>query len=126
MPKEVTNEFMRALREAEETRDPAPLVRLYADDATSENLALPPMQGRDGAREFWEKYLNFFQDVRSEFTAQTDDEHTGVMEWVTRGHLNDGRPIEYRGVSVIDVENGAVKRFRTYYDSAAFVQGTVK
>ncbi len=121
MPKDVTQRFMQALQEAEQRKDPSPLVELYAEDSSTENLALGPMQGREGAQEFWKKYLDVFQDVRSEFFSHSDDERTGVMEWVARGHLQSGRPIEYKGVSIIEVEDGKVKKFRTYYDSAAFV-----
>ncbi len=43
------------------------------------------------------------------------------MEWTATGALKDGRPLEYRGVSLIEVAGGRVQAFRTYYDSAAFV-----
>ncbi|WP_027481727.1 nuclear transport factor 2 family protein [Deinococcus pimensis] len=124
MPKDVTDRFMQALQEAEQRKDPTPLVELYSEGSSTENLAIGPYEGREGAREFWKKYLDVFQDIRSEFYGQADDDRTGVMEWVARGHLASGRPIEYRGVSVIEVEDGQVKKFRTYYDSAAFVNDT--
>lgn len=121
MPSEVTTAFMHALQEAETSNDPSPLVALYAEDSTTENLSIGPMRGQDGARDFWRRYLDVFQDIRSEFFHQSDDERTGTMEWVARGHLKSGKPIEYKGISVIEVEGGKVKKFRTYYDSAAFV-----
>lgn len=121
MPKDLTEKFMKALQQAENQRDPTPLLELYADDSTTENLAMHEMTGKDGAREFWQKYLDNFQEIHSEFHARTDDDVRGVMEWVSRGKLSSGEPIEYRGVSVIEAEGGKVKRFRTYYDSAAFV-----
>jgi ketosteroid isomerase-like protein len=124
MPKEVTQRFMQALQEAEQRKDPTPLVELYAEDSTTHNLAIGPFEGREGAREFWQKYLDVFQEIRSEFYGQADDERTGVMEWIARGALASGHPIEYRGVSVIEVEDGLVTKFRTYYDSAAFVNDT--
>jgi ketosteroid isomerase-like protein len=38
------------------------------------------------------------------------------------GTLSTGRPIEYRGVTVLEFDDGAVTRLRTYYDdSAAFI-----
>lgn len=126
MPKDVTNRFMQALQEAESRKDPTPLVELYAEDSSTENLALPPMTGKEGAHEFWKRYLDVFQDIRSEFFAQADSDTTGVMEWTARGTLKDGKPIQYKGVSIIEVEGGQVKKFRTYYDSAAFVEGVSK
>ncbi|AFZ65880.1 nuclear transport factor 2 family protein [Deinococcus peraridilitoris] len=126
MPKDVTDRFMQALQQAEASKDPSPLIELYAEDSSTENLATPPLQGREGAQQFWTKYLDVFQDIRSEFFAQADSDTTGVMEWTARGHLKDGKPIEYKGVSIIDVHEGQVKKFRTYYDSAAFVEGVAK
>lgn len=121
MPNDVTQAFMRALQEAEASNDPSPIVALYADDSTTENLSIGPLSGVDGARDFWRRYLDVFSDIRSEFFHSSDDDRTGTMEWVARGHLASGKPIEYKGISVIEVENGKVKKFRSYYDSAAFV-----
>lgn len=112
---------MQALQSTEQQRDPAPLVELYTEDGTSENLTRETHRGHDGAQQFWTAYLGNFQDIRSEFTHHADGERLGVMEWVSRGTLKDGRPIEYRGVSIIEKDGERVAAFRTYYDSAAFV-----
>jgi ketosteroid isomerase-like protein len=34
--------------------------------------------------------------------------------------LKSGTPIKYKGVSIVEFAGGKVKRFATYYDSAAF------
>ncbi len=121
MPKTVTQQFMQALQQAEQSKDPAPILALYAEDSTSQNLTPHVHKGMDGARQFWQRYLDDFREIRSEFFHQTDDDESGVMEWTSKGKLKNGRPIEYPGVSIIEVEGGKVKKFRTYYDSAAFV-----
>jgi len=43
------------------------------------------------------------------------------MEWRSQGTLSDGEDVHYRGVSIIDIDNGLVQGFRTYYDSAVFL-----
>lgn len=121
MPKDLTQKFMQALQAAEVSGDVSPLVELYADDSTTTNLTQQVHQGREGAREFWEKYLANFQTIRSEFHHTTDDDQSGVMEWTSKGQLKGGKPINYPGVSIIECEGGKVTKFRTYYDSAAFV-----
>ena len=50
-----------------------------------------------------------------------DADSGSVLEWVSRGALPDGAPVEYRGVSVLEVEGDRVRKFRTYYDSAVFL-----
>lgn len=118
----LTQSFMAALQETERSKDPAPLVALFAADAALSNLTARTWQGLDGAREFWEAYLHNFEQIRSDFTHHSDDGHTGVMEWKADGQLPGGHPISYRGVSVIEYDGGLVQAFRTYYDSAAFVK----
>jgi ketosteroid isomerase-like protein len=118
----LTETFMQALQQTEQSGDVAPLVALFADDATLQNLTKQTWQGADGAREFWQTYLGNFQQIRSEFFHHADDGHTGVMEWDARGQLEAGHDIEYRGTSIILYDGDKVKTFRTYYDSAAFIK----
>ena len=121
MSRALTDQFMAALQQAEQSGDVTPLVELYADASTTNNLTDKTWEGKGGAQEFWKTYLGNFETIRSEFTQAAGDDTTGIMEWVSRGQLRGGRDIEYRGVSVIDSEGEKVKAFRTYYDSAAFV-----
>ena len=122
MPDATAETFTRALQEAEQKRDPGPIVALFADDAELENLtAKSPATGRDGAQQFWAKYLDSFRRIASNFTHTHQAGDTAVLEWVSEGELPDGQPIRYRGVSVVEFAGGRVVKFRTYYDSAAFV-----
>jgi ketosteroid isomerase-like protein len=43
------------------------------------------------------------------------------MEWEATGQLKGGAGLAYQGVSIIEIDAGKVSAFRTYYDSAAFV-----
>ncbi|MFC6591643.1 nuclear transport factor 2 family protein [Deinococcus lacus] len=117
-----TQDFMQALQQAESTGDPSALVALHAPDVTLRNLTEKTWEGQEGAQEFWATYLGNFAQIRSEFTRSQEEAGLGVMEWTASGELSDGQPISYRGVSLIEVAGGQVKAFRTYYDSAAFVQ----
>jgi ketosteroid isomerase-like protein len=117
--------FTAALNEAEGAHDPAPLLPLFHADADLGSVAKPdPVSGADGARQFWTDYLSAFGSIHSEFTSVRAGGNLVVLEWVSEGTLPAGKPIRYRGVSVLDVEGDLVKRFRTYYDSAAFVAPT--
>ena len=117
----ITEDFMAALQTAEQSGDTGPLVELHAPEVTVRNLTDKTWEGQDGAREFWQTYLGNFDQIRSEFTAHREADGLGVMEWVAKGKVKGGRDISYRGVSLIEIEDGKVKAFRTYYDSAAFV-----
>ncbi|WP_034408523.1 nuclear transport factor 2 family protein [Deinococcus murrayi] len=118
----LTEQFMQALRETEDRRDPTPLVELFAKDCTLRNLTTHEWSGKEGAREFWTRYLENFETIRSEFFHHADDGRTGIMEWEATGRLPGGHDIAYRGSSVIEHDGQKVGAFRTYYDSAAFVK----
>jgi ketosteroid isomerase-like protein len=119
---EMTSRFMHTLQKTEETGDIESLVALFADDAELINLAmLEPLRGREGAARFWHKYLAVFDRIHSEFTNVVENDHASVLEWISRGTLSTSEEITYRGVSVLEFNHGKVKRFQTYYDSAAFL-----
>jgi ketosteroid isomerase-like protein len=123
MPTGPVERFVRTLQQAEQSRDIEPLVELFTEDAELDKPAGPePERGRDGARRFWESYLRAFGRIRSEFARIVESDTLAVLEWTSDGVLPDGRPLQYDGVSILELADGRVKRFRTYYDSAAFVQ----
>ncbi len=111
--------FKAALQQAEQSRDPAPVARLFREGARLTNLGGD--HGND-ATTFWQVYLEQFNDIASEFTGETIGDSSAALEWQSRGTLSDGRAVDYRGVSVIEFAKDAVTSFRTYYDSAAFVR----
>lgn len=111
--------FKKALLQTEETRDPQPVAGLFQEGAQLSNLAGD--HGTD-ARAFWQQYLEQFKEIRSEFTSAVTGDGAAALEWKSRGLLKDGRPAEYRGVSVIEFDENGLTGFRAYYDSAAFVR----
>ena len=124
MPTSLTEEFMRSLQEIERTGRLEPLVDLFHPDAEALNLGrAEPAQGRAQIRDFWQGYLASFREISSEFTnvIEGDGGNGAVLEWISRGALPNDEPVEYRGVSVLEIEDGKVRRFRTYYDSAVFL-----
>lgn len=77
-------------------------------------------RGSGGARQFWQQYVDQFQEIRSEFSRVVDGE-VAVLEWTSTGRLRAGGDIRYRGVSLLDLDgDGRVTRFATYYDTAPF------
>lgn len=123
MAQQLSETFMQTLQQTEQSGDATQLVELFADNAELANLALEePLRGRDGAQQFWQSYLHQFAHIRSTFTHSFEAEGKAVLEWEAEGALRDGKPIRYRGVTLLDFDGERVRRFRSYYDSAAFVQ----
>jgi ketosteroid isomerase-like protein len=122
MTSEIAERFMHTLQQIEATGDVEPLVVLFTEDAELSNLAMTePLQGHDGARHFWQKYLSVFERIQSKFTNVVEGDRTTVLEWISEGALSTGESLKYRGVSILETDNGQVCRFRTYYDSAVFL-----
>ena len=115
-------DFADALQRLEQDRDLDAFVTRFADDAV---LLRPEPggqeQGQDGARRFWQAYLDQFDTIASTFGRVVDAERYGELEWVSEGRLRTGRDITYAGVSLLEHDDdGAVVRFATYYDTSAF------
>ena len=115
--------FADALHELERTRDLDAFVQLFSEEA---RLVRPEgrgdVTGKDGARQFWQAYLDQFDEIGSRFSRLEEDGRLGELEWTGTGQLRTGRPISYTGVSLLEIDgDGMVTRFATYYDTAAFL-----
>jgi len=121
MASALAESFMQALQETERTGDVEPIVQLFSDDAELERLAQTLVErGKRGAEHFWHEYLRVFRRVHSEFGPVTEQDGRTVLEWTSEGELNNGDPVRYAGVSVIESSDGQIRRFRTYYDASVF------
>lgn len=123
----LTEEFMRELQRFEATGELAPLLALFDPDAEALNLGrTEPARGVDQVESFWREYRSIFRTIRSDFTHVIEGKDGAVLEWISRGALVNGDPVEYKGVSVLETDGDRVHRFRTYYDSAVFLPGGAK
>lgn len=116
--------FIAALRALEESGDVEAMVALHADDAeVSGPTDEQPHQGREGARRFWRMYRDSFEQVHSRFTnIVAAPDGTVVLEWTSDGRVTTGGSIAYSGVSVVQMRDGLVRRFRTYFDTRELEQ----
>jgi steroid delta-isomerase-like uncharacterized protein len=115
--REVADKFVEALRKLEEDRDVEALVEIHTEDCDVANVAVPrTFSGHDGLREFWKGYRDTFGEMRSEFrNVFADDAGHAALEWNTSGKAN-GKKVSYDGVSLLEIEEGRVSRFRAYFD----------
>ena len=121
MASEIAEKFMDALQTIEQENEVDALVELFSDEASLKRMTHKSYEGKGEAKKFWQEYLEPFDTISTEFFKVTEDDETVVLEWESKGKLNNGHDIHYRGVSSFDTEGGEVVRFRTYYDSAAFL-----
>ena len=120
MATDTVESFIRALGKLERDRDVGPITELFHEDARIGNVVMTePLVGRGGARSFWTMYRDSFEAIASRFEAVFAGEDRAALEWTATGTGHRGQPISYQGVSVLELENGLIKRFTAYFDSAA-------
>jgi predicted ester cyclase len=115
--REVADRFVEALRKLEEDRDVEDLVEIHTEDCDVGNVAVPKtFSGHDGLREFWTGYRDTFGEMRSDFrNVFADEAGHAALEWNTSGEAN-GKDVSYDGVSLLEIADGKVSRFRAYFD----------
>ena len=137
----IISDFINTLQEAEKSHHATTLAALFSPDAELRVMTslIPSNPCAHSAEEFWRRYLLAFADIASQFThvaetrseeireAATDEQNgvvrsgEAVLEWTSRGTLNNGQIISYNGVSIFEHDGEAITAFRTYYDSAALL-----
>lgn len=119
----LTQKFVSALDELHRDRNVEPLVELFGDDATLNKAGMPHGErGKDGARTFWQQYRDVFDEIGVSFQHAVSDDNVTYLEWTSEGTLADGSDFSYDGVSVLEPQENTIVAFRTYYDTAAFLE----
>ena len=127
MSKEMADTFVAGLHKLEESRDVEALVALYADESEIGNIVAPEkFKGQAGAREFWTKYRDTFGEVHSEFRNIFATEDRAALEWHTTGTSTNGEPVEYEGVTLLEIEGDRITRSRAYFNAGALGRQIVK
>jgi hypothetical protein len=126
---DLTERFTQALEVLHTGRTGDALVELFREDATLSKLGdTHEARGPDGARDFWDRYRATFDDVEATFSHVVVGDGVAALEWTSTGTLPDGEAFSYAGVSVLDGSDDdtpLLTGFRTYYDSAAFLERPV-
>jgi steroid delta-isomerase-like uncharacterized protein len=118
MSAQAVESFIAALGKLETTHEVEAIVSTFAEDCELGNAATPKrLSGREGAREFWRQYRDTFGEMKSTFRNVIATENRAALEWATQGTIHDGAVVSYEGVSILELEGGAIKRFHAYFDS---------
>ena len=119
MGHELSEKFIDALNDLEANKNVEGIVKMFADDCETGNVALTAtMHGTDGAREFWTDYRNTFGEVKSAFKNKIISENVSALEWTTVGLSSEGHEINYEGVSILEFDGDKITRFFAYFNPA--------
>jgi hypothetical protein len=116
MSQEITEKFIEALHELEESRKVEKIAALFAEDAEINNVVTVENSHDLNAEEFWTKYRDNFGDVSSKFSNKIYGEDNAALEWRTIGTNFHGSPVEYEGVSILEFDGDRITRFFAFFD----------
>jgi ketosteroid isomerase-like protein len=111
--------FATGLQTFEKDGDAAAFAALFADDAVTQRFDARG-ERRGEVEQFWQEYRAQFQSISTTFYDVVEGGDRFALEWTSEGTLADGRPLHYRGVTVIDLDGDTISKLSTYYDSAQF------
>lgn len=111
--------FATGLQTFEKDGDAAAFAALFADDAVTQRFDARGERSGE-VEQFWKEYRAQFQSVSTTFYDVVEGGDRFALEWTSEGTLADGRPLHYRGVTVIDLDGDTISKLSTYYDSAQF------
>ena len=117
--------FASALQTFEKDGDAAAFAALFTDDAVTQRLDARG-ERRGEVEQFWQKYRAQFDSISTTFYDVVEGSDRVALEWTSEATLTDGRPITYRGVTVVNLDGDKVSKLRTYYDSAQFTATTAE
>jgi len=115
---DVTQQFIDALAVLEGERNADRITALFGPESEVGNIVSPrQFSGVEGARAFWEAYRDTFGEVASTFRNVIVSDGRAALEWTTTGTSSAGTPIAYEGVSILEMADGKITRFRAYFDA---------
>ena len=114
-----TRTFATALQTFEKDGDAAAFAALFADDAVTQRFDARGERSGE-VEQFWQEYHAQFESISTTFSDVVEGGDRAALEWTSEGSLVDGRPLSYRGVTVVDFDGEKISKLSTYYDSAQF------
>lgn len=110
------------LIKANEARDIAAVLAVMSDDVEYENVGMGVCRGHDEVRALLGPFLAGAERVAWEVLAQLERGDTVMNERVDRFFLPGGKQVEARVAGYFEVQDGKVRRWRDYFDTATLLR----
>ena len=121
----------RAAFDAVSKRDPDGIVATGAPEYVDDFVAVGEIRGHDAIRAFFRDLFAAFPDFTITVDRIVADDTAAVVQWHVAGTFTGGpfqgiaptgRPVEIRGVDVMEIADGLVQHNTIYYDGATFAR----
>ena len=129
--KRAVEKVVRGYYAAMASRDVDAVAAHYAEDAVHEVVPLGVFRGREAVRSLFREIVSAVPDVETTVERLVADTQRAAVEWRLSGNFTGapfqgidptGRPIELRGLDLLEVEDGKLKRGSVFYDGAEFAR----
>lgn len=108
------------------------LDELWHEDLVEDVVAMEPIHGRPAMREYFRQLFAALPDLRFEVVRITADDRAAAVQYRLIGTTSGeafqgivpppGKRMELRGIDVMEVDGGRLRRNTIYFDGATFAR----
>jgi steroid delta-isomerase-like uncharacterized protein len=129
--RKAVEEHVRSYFDALARHDTAAMAKHWREDGVSDLVPIGVMRGRDEVMAFFADMFAATPDLEFTVTRVVAGERLAAVEWRLNGHFTGapfqgieptGKPIELRGLDMVEVEEGQIVGITAYYDGAAYAR----
>jgi steroid delta-isomerase-like uncharacterized protein len=129
--RKAVEERARSYFDALARRDPEAMADHWREDGVGDFVPIRVMRGRDELTAFFREIFAAVPDVEFTVTRVVAGERIAAVEWRMRANFTGasfqgveptGKPIELRGVDLLELEDGQIVSNTSYYDGAAYAR----
>jgi steroid delta-isomerase-like uncharacterized protein len=129
--RKATEAHARSYFEAVARRDTQAMAGHWREDGVDDLVPLGPLRGTDEIVAFFQELFAAVPDLETTVTRVVAGETQAVVEWRMTGNFTGGpfqgvdatgRPVEMRGLDLLEIEDGKIVGNTAYYDGMTFAR----
>ena len=122
---------VRSYFDAIAARDPQAIGEHWHDDGVDDIVPLGVLRGRRQIEELFRELFAATPDLETTVSRVVAGEKQAAVEWRMRGTFDGapfqgieptGKPVEMRGLDMLEVEDGKIRSITGYYDGAEYAR----
>lgn len=129
--RKAVEQHVRSYFEAMARRDARAMAEHWRADGVADIVPVGIQRGRDEIQAFFSATFAALPDAETTLTRVVAGDSSAAAEWRLTGHFTGapfqgieptGKPVEVRGLDLIELEGGEIVSLTAYYDGASFAR----
>jgi steroid delta-isomerase-like uncharacterized protein len=129
--RKVVEQHARSYFDAIGRRDAEGIGEHWREDCVDDIVPIGVLRGRQAIVSFFRELFAAVPDLETTVKRLVAGEASAAVEWRMRGHFTGapfqgidptGKPIELRGLDLLEIEDGEIVSITAYYDGASFAR----